>query len=305
MQHQEIVDIDFSLTVAGALVGLLVGITGMGGGALLTPLLVLVFGVPPLAAISSDLVTSLVMKPIGGAVHFRRGTVNVPLVLWLAGGAVPAAFAGAVLIGSLGNSHGVQSALKITLGGALVASFAAGVAKGLIDRRGDRRRHAGEPLVIVPGRTLLIGVIGGFAVGMTSVGAGSLVIAMLLLAYPQLRPGQLVGTDIVQAVPLVASAALGHLLFGAVHLSVTTSLLLGAIPAVFVGAHVSSRAPSWLIRPIISAVLLSSALALLKAPAQTLIPAALVGAGVTWWIARPRRSATPTTERALAPAANR
>ncbi|MFL6164320.1 MAG: sulfite exporter TauE/SafE family protein [Jatrophihabitantaceae bacterium] len=292
--------LDLTLTIAGALVGLLVGLTGMGGGALLTPILVLIFGVPPLAAISSDLVTSLVMKPVGAVVHLRRRTVQVPLLGWLALGSVPAAFAGAVLTSQLGRSKAVQGELKLAIGVALLLSVAATVARTLIDRRFQRRPG---PLVVKPVSTVLIGLLGGFAVGMTSVGAGSLIIALLLIAYPRLSPSQLVGTDIVQAIPLVAAAAIGHLLFGEVRLSVTGSLLVGALPAVYLGARCSARAPAAVTRPIISGVLLASALALLSAPTVVLVLAAIAGAGGMMWLNRVRpggRAAEPAP--ALAPA---
>ena len=275
--------------------GLLVGLTGMGGGALLTPILVLIFGVPPLAAISSDLVTSVVMKPVGAAVHLRRRTVQLPLLGWLALGSVPAAFAGAVLIGKLGRSAAVQSELKLLIGAVLLLSLSATVARTLIDRR-VRRPLA--PLVVRPGRTVLIGLVGGFAVGLTSVGAGSLIIALLLLAYPGLRPSQLVGTDIVQAIPLVAAAAAGHLLFGDVRLAVTGSLLVGALPAVYLGARCSAQAPAAVTRPIISGVLLASALALLGVPAAGLVLAAVAGAGGMALLGRlPRRSVAVPEQR--------
>ncbi|HTZ44603.1 MAG TPA: sulfite exporter TauE/SafE family protein [Jatrophihabitans sp.] len=276
--------LDLSLALAGALVGLLVGLTGMGGGALLTPILVLVFGVPPLAAISSDLVTSVVMKPVGAAVHLRRRTAQVPLLGWLALGSVPAAFGGAVLIGRIGRSPAVQDRLKLLIGLVLLLSLAATVARASIDRRS--LRPAG-PLVVRPARTVAIGVVGGFAVGMTSVGAGSLIIALLLLAYPGLRPSQLVGTDIVQAIPLVAAAAAGHLLFGEVRLAVTGSLLVGALPAVYVGARCSAQAPAAVTRPIITGVLLASALALLQVPAAGLVVAAVAGAAGMALLGRP------------------
>src|SRR5882762_9314093 len=202
----------------------------MGGGALLTPLLVLFFRVEPLAAISSDLFTSLVMKPVGGAVHLRHRTVHWRLVGWLCVGSVPSAFAGAVLIGAIGHAAGVQNNLKLIIGIALCASVALMIVRQLLDRRRDAAAgiaaDADRPLVVRPLRTVAIGVVGGFAVGMTSVGAGSVIIALLLLAYPTLRPAQLVGTDIVQAIPLVAAATLGHLIFGDVHLALTVSLLL-------------------------------------------------------------------------------
>jgi uncharacterized membrane protein YfcA len=264
------------MALGGLGVGVVVGLTGMGGGALLTPILVLIFGVPPLAAISSDLVTSLVMKPVGAAVHLRRRTVQVPLLGWLALGSVPAAFAGAVLIGNLGRSKAVQHDLKLLIGAVLLLSLTATVLRALIDRRAHR---APGPLVVRPVATVLIGLVGGFAVGMTSVGAGSLIIALLLIGYPRLSPSQLVGTDIAQAIPLVAAAALGHLLFGEVRLAVTVSLLIGALPAVYLGARCSAQAPAALTRPIITGVLAASALALLSASTTVLVLGALAGAG--------------------------
>lgn len=281
--------LDYALTLAGALVGLLVGLTGMGGGALLTPVLVLIFGVPPLAAISSDLVTSLVMKPVGAAVHLRRRTVQTGLLTWLAIGSVPAAFAGSLVIGKLGHSSQVQSGLKVAIGIALLASLSCTVVRQLIDRRFAGERPA-QAFVVKPVRTVTIGVIGGVAVGITSVGAGSLVIALLLLAYPRLSPKQLVGTDIVQAIPLVASAALGHLLFGQVRLSVTASLLLGAIPAVYLGARLSAQAPAMVTRPIISGVLMGSALALLHAPPAAIVTGAVIAVTVIIGLGWPRTS---------------
>ena len=300
--------IDLTLAVAGALVGLLVGLTGMGGGALLTPILVLFFNVPPLAAISSDLVTSVVMKPVGAAVHLRRRTVQLGLLGWLALGSVPAAFAGSAIIGRIGHASHVQSTLKIVIGIALLGSLSCTVVRQIVDRRIAAGRVVPAPgeLVVKPGRTVAIGAIGGFAVGVTSVGAGSLIIALLLLAYPRLSPRQLVGTDIVQAIPLVASAAIGHLIFGEVRLSVTASLLVGALPAVYIGSRLSAQAPARVTRPIIGGVLAASALALLQVSTTVLVGgAALAVVGIVWlgrgvrsdaWVAAPARRNEPILE---------
>lgn len=267
---------NFGLIVAGLVVGILVGLTGMGGGALLTPLLVLFFGVPPLPAISSDLLTSLVMKPVGAAVHLRHRTVNWRLVRGLTAGSVPAAFTGAVIAGLIGHVPRVQSDLKLAIGIALCASVGISFLQQVLDRWVRCRNNYGDRRVADhPWRVVVIGVISGFAVGMTSVGAGSLVIASLLLVYPWLRPAQLVGTDIVQAIPLVAAATFGHLLFGDIHLAVTVSLLLGGLPGVYLGARLSARGPAVIIRPLIAAVLLTSALALLNVPTAVLVGAAV------------------------------
>ena len=140
-------------------------------------------------------------------------------------------------------------------------------------------------------------MIGGFAVGVTSVGAGSLIIALLLIAYPTLRPAQLVGTDIVQAIPLVAAATLGHLIFGDVHLAITVSLLLGALPGVYLGARFSAQGPSAVIRPVITGVLLASALALLKVATPLILIGAV--AGITAMVVlrpKPQRALPPSSE---------
>jgi uncharacterized membrane protein YfcA len=254
--------LDPVVAVAGLLVGIVVGLTGMGGGALMTPVLVLLFGIDPLTAVSSDIVASMVMKPVGGAVHWRRGTVHRRLVLWLMLGSIPSAFLGVLLLRSFGDGPGLQGLVKHALGVALLV-----VASGLLLRpllqRGKQQGDSAAPLVVRPLPTLLIGLLGGLVVGVTSVGSGSLMIIMLLLLYPRIRLSELVGTDLVQAIPLVASAALGHFLFGQFHFALTASILLGSIPGVFIGAQFSSRAGDHIIRPALVVVLLASALKLL------------------------------------------
>ncbi|MGN6088516.1 MAG: sulfite exporter TauE/SafE family protein [Actinomycetales bacterium] len=292
--HLHVLFLDVSLAASGLVVGLIVGLTGMGGGALLTPLLVLVFGVPPLAAVSSDLVTSLVMKPVGAVVHLRHGSVERELVRWLACGSVPAACAGALLAGALLRGPTQQSLLKLGIGVLLLASLAATVARlALQRRRGDTAPHdGGDQLLPLPGRTIAIGAVGGLLVGLTSVGAGSLIIAMLAVAYPRASPGRLVGTDIVQAIPLVGAAALGHLLVGDVHLTVTASLLVGALPGVYLGAQLSTGAPARAVRPLVAAVLAASALALLQTPPAWVIPAAVAVSLLVTYLGRTPPAAT-------------
>jgi uncharacterized membrane protein YfcA len=262
------------VAVAGLLVGFVVGLTGMGGGALMTPILVLLFKIEPLAAVSSDIVASMIMKPIGGGVHFKRGSVNKELVKWLVMGSVPSAFLGVVLLKTLGHGAALQGIVKTALGVALLV-----VAVGLVVRPLlTRSRKPGDsmmPIQVKKLPTLLIGIAGGLIVGLTSVGSGSLMIIMLLMLYPSLKLSELVGTDLVQAIPLVASAALGHILFGDFKLALTASILVGAIPGVFMGAHLSSRAPDHVIRPALIIVLLASSTKLLGASNQ--LAAAAVG----------------------------
>jgi hypothetical protein len=271
------VHIDPSLSVAGLIVGVLVGLTGMGGGALMTPILVLLFHTNPATAVSSDLVTSLFMKPVGGAIHWRRATVHKQIVKWLLVPAVPAAFAGVFVLNSLGNGQALQDRVKIGLGAALLMAFLTMVLRELM-RRGETVGD-GLDAPVRRGPTLVVGLLGGLVVGMTSVGSGSMIIVALMWLYPQLSNRVLVGTNLVQAVPLVGAAALGHVLFGHVQAGITTSLLIGALPGVFVGAQVSSRTTTNWLRPILAAVLLASALKLLDAPSViTGIAAVAVGA---------------------------
>jgi uncharacterized protein len=265
--------IDPYVAIAGFIVGFTVGLTGMGGGALMTPILVLLFKIQPLAAVSSDLVAALVMKPVGAGVHMRRGTVRWDLVKWLCVGSVPAAFCGVLILRALGDSSAIENDLKIILGVALVLAAASIVAKTTLQAHQARvqRRIVAEggvaqdasPFVVKAVPTVLIGVLGGLVVGMTSVGSGSLIIVLLLVLYPMLQSRELVGTDLVQAIPLVAAAALGHVLFGEFQLALTASILVGSLPGVYVGARLSSRAPDAVIRPALVFVLVASGLKLL------------------------------------------
>lgn len=263
---------NWTLAAASFGVGIVVGLTGMGGGALMTPMLVLFFNIPPLTAVSSDLVASAIMKPVGSIVHIRRGTVRWDLVRWLAIGSVPCAFAGVLVARSLGSGATLEDLISKAMGVALVIA-AVGLFVRALMRMVERARvrdgrlgpaPQGPPrLRVRPVETVMVGAIGGLFVGMTSVGSGSVIIIALMALYPGLRASELVGTDLVQAVPLVASAALGHILFGDFQLSLTTSLLVGSIPGAWIGAHLSSRLPGGLIRRALAFVLLASALKLL------------------------------------------
>src|SRR5271166_6121317 len=156
------------VVIGSAVVGLLVGLTGAGGGALMTPMLILLFGVKPSAAISSDLVAAVLMRPVGAAVHLSKGTVNLRLVGWMVLGSVPMAFLGAYLLHLIGSSNGAQSNIEKALGAALLVGAAAMVLRYVLDRRtGQRRRAVVHDLVVRPAPTVLIGMIGGLIVGMT------------------------------------------------------------------------------------------------------------------------------------------
>jgi uncharacterized protein len=275
--------IDPYIVLGSAVVGLLVGMTGAGGGALMTPMLILLFGVKPTAAISSDLVAAVVMRPVGAVVHLQKGTVNLRLVRWMVLGSVPMAFAGAYLLHLLGS--GAQDNVEIALGAALLVGAAAMVLRTVLDRRtGNQRRGAVRDVTARPLPTVIIGMIGGLIVGMTSVGSGSLMIVLLMFLYPMLSAGQLVGTDLTQAVPLTLAAALGALAFGHVEFSVTASIIIGSVPAVLVGSLLSSRAPDRYIRPVITFVIFASGLKYVGVPVAALgwILGTILLAAVVW-----------------------
>jgi uncharacterized protein len=234
-------------------------------------MLILLFGVKPAAAISSDLVAAVMMRPFGAAVHLRKRTVNLNLVKWLVIGSVPCAFLGAYILHLMGGSKDAQTNIERVLGVALLIGAAAMVFRYVLDRRsGQERQGVVHNIEVHPLRTIAIGAIGGVVVGVTSVGSGSLMIILLLFLYPMLGANQLVGTDLTQAVPLTAAAALGALIFGHVEFGVTVSLILGSVPAVLIGSMFSSSAPDRYVRPVITFVITASGLKYVGLDTETL-----------------------------------
>lgn len=262
-------DLNLYISLAALIIGFTVGLTGMGGGALMTPVLLLVFGIDPGSAVASDLVAAMIMKPIGGGVHIRRKTVHWELVRWLCIGSVPAAFAGVFLLHSLGDPAQIANITRILLGITLMLAAAAMLFKSwLQSKRSAHMRARGlDPyahtrIEVRKIATILVGALGGTLVGLTSVGSGSIIIVSLMMLYPSLRGAELVGTDLVQAIPLVTAAAIAHMIIGDFVLGLTATILIGAIPGVYVGARLSSRAPDSVIRPALIYVLLATGLKL-------------------------------------------
>lgn len=292
--------IDPLLAIASFGIGIVVGLTGMGGGALMTPALVLFFDVAPLTAVSSDLVASALMKPVGSLVHLRRGTVHLPLVKWLCLGSVPGAFAGVLAARSLGTGEDIQNLIRAALGVALLLAAAGLTVRAYVRLVEHARQRDGRAAPLPQGPptvqvrrvpTALLGLIGGMVVGLTSVGSGSLIIIALMGLYPRLKASELVGTDLVQAVPLVGAAALGHIFFGDFRLELTTSLLLGCVPGVWLGAQLSARASGGLVRRALAFVLLASALKLLNvstAHTGVILALVLLLAPIAWMLVRRR-----------------
>jgi uncharacterized membrane protein YfcA len=275
-----------SILVVSFGVGIVVGLTGMGGGALMTPALIFL-GVNPTAAVANDLVAAAVNKSVGATVHARKGAPNLRLAGWLILGSVPTAFAGAFIIESVGAGDEQEEFLKFAIGCALLFTAATYTLRIYLTLRANvsgRPRAESEP-VVRPIPTLVVGAIGGLLVGITSVGSGSLIMVALLLLYPTLSAIRLVGTDLVQAVPLVLSAAISHVIVSGVDWSVLIPLILGGTPGTFVGAKVAHLVPQGVLRRGIVIVLTLTALTLLSVPATVVgaTGAALLILGPVAW----------------------
>lgn len=253
------------LVVAFA-IGIVVGLTGMGGGALLTPALIFL-GIPPTTAVANDLVAAALNKSAGAAVHLRHGSPNRSLVKWLVIGSVPMALLGSWLVSAIGSEDDQQKFLKVAIGCALLLTAATytsrmyfELARGL----GDVTERADPPVRAFP--TLCVGAAGGLLVGLTSVGSGSLIMVSLLLLYPTLSAVRLVGTDLVQAIPLVIAAAVGHVLSSGVDWSVLIPLVVGGTPGTLIGARLAMVVSQSIVRRGIVMVLSLTGLGMLNVP---------------------------------------
>jgi uncharacterized membrane protein YfcA len=283
---------DPAIVVFGLGIGILVGMTGMGGGSLMTPLLILIFGIQPTTAIGTDIFYSAITKTVGGWRHFRMKTVNMDLVKWLALGSVPAAIAGVALVSVLERHIGeerLDSLVYAVLGGTLlmvgvVTLTRALILRDLVDER-DRfdveRRHKIAAVVI--------GATTGFVIGITSAGSGT-VIAILLIAVYRLAPKKVVGTDVFHAAILLWAAGIAHWVGGNVDFTLAGNILIGSIPGVVIGAALSNRAPQGFIRTALGIVLIGSGIVTIQKGDPTVWPiaAAVAAIGLGAILAAPR-----------------
>ena len=276
-----ITDIDLALALGGLFARIMVGLTGMGGAALVTPMLVLLFGVSPAAAVSSDVVAAAIMKPVGSWVHIRNHTVHWGLVGWLSAGSIPGVLVGSWIFSAVLATSGADETIRAWIGGVLVLALIAMLAKGYLTRRARQRGADQQPTGIDTEvkvmRTVILGLIVGLIVGMTSVGSGSLMVTILILLYPRLRPSVLVGTDLTQAVPMLVAGAIAHAGLGEISIAVVVSLLIGQIPGVIIGARLSTRYDGHLLRWLLMVILAATALKLLGAPSLISGVIAIVG----------------------------
>ncbi|HJC59132.1 MAG TPA: sulfite exporter TauE/SafE family protein [Candidatus Dietzia intestinigallinarum] len=262
------------LLVVSAVIGAVIGLTGMGGGALMTPALIL-FGIPPTAAVANDLVVNAVNKVVGAGVHWRHGKPNLKIAFWLIIGSVPTAYLGAWLIHAIG-AEDVQGILKKAIGVTLVVASTAYFLRAFFEMSGRIRAGDDPDPPVRPLLTLLVGVVGGLMVGITSVGSGTVIMMCIMLLYPTLAALRLVGTDLVQAVPLVIAAAVGHVMVTGVDWALLLPLLVGGAVGTYFGSKFAGRVPNGLIRRGITIVLAVTASAMLGAPPLMIAVIALV-----------------------------
>ena len=267
-----------SVLVVAFGVGIVVGLTGMGGGALMTPALIFL-GVNPTAAVANDLVAASINKSVGATVHWRRGSPNLRLAGLLILGSVPCAFAGGFIVKSVGEAEEQQAFLTTMIGYALLFTAATYTLRMYLQLRyvtAGNVATTDEPHVrVIP--TVLVGAVGGLLVGITSVGSGSLIMVALLLIYPTLSAVRLVGTDLVQAVPLVFAAAVGHVFTEGVSWEVLIPLVVGGMPGTFLGARMAAWVSQSVIRRGIVIVLSLTGLKMLGVPPGVV---GIIGAGM-------------------------
>ncbi len=271
---------DPALIGFGLGVGLLIGMTGIGGGSLMTPLLILVFGVKPVTAVGTDLAYAAVTKTVGGYKHFRQGTVDLSLSTWMAFGSVPAAIGGVYVLDALERSYGsgFDDLMLSLLAAALLFTGVATLGRALFSRRlEERERHHVEELgTRHKVAAVALGAAVGFVLGMTSAGSGALIAVGLILIF-RLIPTRVVGTDVFHAGILLWAAAAAHIVAGNVDFAMAGTILIGSVPGVWVGSHMSVRVPTAALRTTMALVLIGSGTGL-AAKAGAGVPAAALAA---------------------------
>lgn len=270
--------IDPVIVVFGLGVGILVGMTGIGGGSLMTPFLILVFGVKPVTAIGTDLAYGAVTKTLGGWRHWRQRTVDFGLSSWMALGSVPAAVAGVIALKALerGDKANFDDTVLITVGAALLLCGIAMLAR-LVLRPPGGNEH--ERAVLTPAKratAALLGLSIGFVLGVTSAGSGSLITVALILVF-RLAPRQVVGTDVFHAAILLWAAALAHLVAGDIDYGLAGTILIGSLPGVWIGSGLAMRVPVGALRVALGLLLVGAGLALVQ-KAGAGVPTAVIAA---------------------------
>lgn len=255
---------DPQVWVAGLAVGLLVGMTGMGGGSLMTPILIFVFGVRPIIAVGTDLAATAITKIFGGWQHYRQGTVHLPIVKYLVIGSVPGALVGVGLLALLERVYhdSVDGFVTTALGVALVLMAAMMIGRTFLLKRSTRETLSEFAVGPRAKRALpIVGFLVGIAVGITSVGSGAIIIVVLSFVFA-MPSAKIVGTDVFHASLIVSTAALAHLTVGYIDTTLLANLLVGSIPGVYIGSRLAAKVPEKALRGTLAVVLLASGLKL-------------------------------------------
>src|SRR3954471_6920740 len=253
------------IIVFGLGVGMLVGLTGMGGGSLMTPILIIVFGYNPITAVGTDLAYGAVTKTLGGWRHFRQRTVFFPLALWMGVGSVPAAVGGVYVLHLLEDRYGksFDNAMLIAVAAAVMFTGVAVLSRALfMPRLLEHERSSFEMTTRDKASAAVLGLFVGFVLGVTSAGSGTLIAVGLILIF-RLVPTRVVGTDVFHAAILLWGAAAAHIVSGNVDFGLAGNILVGSVPGVWAGSHWSVRVPVPVLRATLGVVLLGAGLALL------------------------------------------
>jgi uncharacterized membrane protein YfcA len=283
--------VDPLIVLFGFGVGILVGLTGMGGGSLMTPLLIVVFGIKPVTAVGTDLAYGAITKTLGGWRHFRKGNVDRGVALWLSAGSCPGAVGGVVAIEAIQRHYGdrFSDVLLVSLG---VALFLVGAAALFLQQLIAQERHSVPMTPRTRVLAVTLGLVLGAILGLTSVGSGALIGLALILVF-KLTPQRVVGTDVFQAALLLWVAGLTHLYYGNVDFTLMANILIGSLPGVWIGTSMMSKVPTAGLRIALGIVLFASAFGILKKAGAdyglvVVIGAPIVLAGFCWLIYRIR-----------------
>lgn len=248
-----------ALSLSGLLVGIIVGLTGVGGGSLMTPLLILVFGFKPVTAVGTDLLYAAITKSGGSWVHHKHGHVDWRITGRMAAGSVPAAAVTLSLLAWIGvDGHGTGHLISVSLGVALLLTAGSIIFRSQLLDWAKRRQAGREPLSEeqIARLTIVMGAVVGVLVSVSSVGAGALGVTALTFLYPRLPAHRIVGSDVAHAVPLTFVAGIGHWWLGTVDFNLLISLLLGSLPGIFIGSHLSVKVPERILRTLLACVLM-------------------------------------------------
>jgi len=266
---------DLRFSLAGLFVGILIGLTGMGGGSLLAPILILIFKVPPVWAVGTDLAYGTVTKAVGSVVHIRQKFVKFKVVFWLACGSVPATLISVFIVQYIRKHYGdiINTIVVHAIGIVLITVAVLLLAKPYITRLLEKRKLEIQKQEALNNTdidskkqqlpeyryqallTIILGAVVGFLVGLTSVGSGTLIIVSLFFLFPKLTPKELVGTDVVQAFLMLLAGSIGYIFGGTINWTITGLLLIGSLPGVIIGGRLSKYIPDRFMRPVIAVVM--------------------------------------------------